>query len=122
MPAVSAPRGEARIQIVGRLAAGHAFAYPVAVVWAMASIPLAIHLFIREIDLLHDKEAIGQFVVHRVAWPAGAAFVIVHLASLLWAFGADPVLGFKRFIRALAGIAAAGVLFGVGSWGWLMLR
>ena len=107
---------------MGRLAAGHAFAYPVAVVWAMASIPLAIHLFIREIDLLHDKEAIGQFVVHRVAWPAGAAFVIVHLASLLWAFGADPVLGFKRFIRALAGIAAAGVLFGVGSWGWLMLR
>jgi hypothetical protein len=102
--------------------AGHFFAYPIAVVWAMASIPLAIHLFIHEIDLLPDKEAIGQFVVRRVAWPAGAAFVVVHLASMLWAFAGDPARGFKRFIRALAGIAAAGVLFGLGSWGWLMLR
>jgi hypothetical protein len=102
--------------------AGHIFAYPIAVVWAMASIPLAIHLFIDEIDLLPDKEAIGQFVVRRVAWPAVAAFVIVHLTSTLWAFAGEPALGFKRFIRALAGIAAVGVIFGLGSWGWLIVR
>jgi hypothetical protein len=122
MPGVSAPLRQPRIRIVERLMVGHVFAYPVAVVWAMASIPLAIHLFIGEIDLLPDQEAIGQLVVRRVAWPAGAAFVIVHLASLLWAFAPDPAPGFKRFIKALAGIAAAGVLFGVGSWSWLMLR
>lgn len=101
---------------------GHVFAYPLAVVWAMASIPLAIHLFIREIDLLPDQQAVGQFVVRRVAWPAGAAFVAGHLTSLLWAFAAEPAPGFKRFLKAYAGIAAAGVLFGLGSWGWLMLR
>ncbi len=111
-----------RIKIVERLVAGHFFAYPIAIVWAAASIPPAIHLFIHEIDLLPDKEAVGQFVVHRVAWPSGAAFVIVHLTAALWAFAEDPALGFKRFIRGVAGIAVAGVLFGLGSWGWLMLR
>jgi hypothetical protein len=88
----------------------------------MASIPRAIHLFIHEIDLLPDKEAMGQLVVRRVAWPAGAAFLIVHLTAALWAFAADPAVGFRRFIRAIAGIAAAGALFGLGSWGWLLLR
>jgi hypothetical protein len=122
MPAVTAPARQPRIKIVERLMVGHFFAYPIAVVWAMASIPLAIHLFIHEIDLLADREAVGQFVVRRVAWPAGAAFLVVHLASTLWAFAADPALGFKRFLKAFAGIAAIGVLFGVGSWGWLMLR
>ncbi len=111
-----------RIKLVERLIAGHFFAYPIAVVWAAASIPLAIHLFIHEIDLLPDKEAIGQLVVHRVAWPAGAAFVLVHVSAALWAFAADPALGFKRFIRAVAGIAILGVGFGAASWGWLMLR
>jgi hypothetical protein len=118
MPAVKGPR----IKLVERLVAGHFFAYPIAVVWAMASIPLAIHLFIREIDLLPDKEAMGQLVVRRVAWPAGAAFVLVHVAAALWAFAAEPAVGFKRFIRATAAIAVAGAVFGVGSWGWLLLR
>lgn len=107
---------------VERLVAGHFFAYPIAVVWAMASIPLAIHLFIHEIDLLPDKEAMGQLVVRRVAWPAGAAFVLVHLAAALWAFAAEPAAGFKRFIRATAGIAVVGALFALGSWGWLLVR
>lgn len=111
-----------RIRVVERLMAGHVLAYPPAVVWAMASIPLAIHLFIREIDLLPTREAVGQFVVRRVAWPAGAAFLSVHLAATLWAFAADPALGFKRFLKVLAAIAAAGVLFGIASWTWLMLR
>ena len=111
-----------RMKMVERLIAGHVFAYPIAVVWAAASIPLAIHLFIHEIDLLPDKEAVGQLVVHRVAWPAGAAFVIVHLTAMLWAFAEDPALGFKRFIRAVAGIAVVGAVFGLGSWGWLFLR
>ena len=101
---------------------GHVFAYPAAVLWAMASMPLAIHLFIREIDLLPDQQAMGQLVVRRVAWPAGAAFVLAHLASVLWAFAADPALGFKRFLKAYAGIAAVGVLLGLGTWGWLLLR
>ena len=119
---MSAPLRPPRIRIIERLMVGHVFAYPVAVVWAMASIPLTIHIFIREIDQLTDKEGMGQFVVYRVAWPAGAAFVLVHLASALWAFAPEPALGFKRFIKAFAQIAAAGVLFGLGSWGWLMLR
>jgi hypothetical protein len=111
-----------RIKIVERLIAGHFFAYPIAVVWAMASIPLAIHLFIHQIDLLPDKEAVGQFVVRRVAWPAGLAFVVVHLTATLWAFAEEPALGFKRFIRSVAAIAIVGALFGVASWGWLLLR
>lgn len=111
-----------RIKIVERLIAGHFFAYPIAVVWAMASIPLSIHLFIHEIDLLVDKEAVGQFVVRRVAWPAGAAFVLVHLTATLWAFAREPDAGFKRFIRSVAALAIVGALFGLASWGWLLLR
>jgi hypothetical protein len=112
----------ARTKVIERLFAGHFFAYPIAVVWAAASIPLAIHLFIHEIDQLEGKEAIGQLVVHRVAWPAGAAFVLVHVSAGLWAFAGDPAVGFRRFIRAIAGIAIVGAVFGAASWGWLMLR
>ena len=111
-----------RIKIVERLIAGHFFAYPIAVVWAMASIPLAIHLYIREIDLLPDKAAVGQFVVRRVAWPAGIAFVLVHLTATLWAFAREPAAGFKRFIRSVAAIGIVGALVGLASWGWLLLR
>ncbi|MEP7126634.1 MAG: hypothetical protein ABJE95_37225 [Byssovorax sp.] len=116
------PAKTPRIKIVERLIAGHFFAYPVAVVWAAASIPLSIHLFIHEIDLLPDKEAVGQLVVRRVAWPAGAAFVLVHLTAALWAFAREPAVGFKRFIRSVAAIAIVGAAFGVASWGWLFLR
>ena len=117
-----APVKASRVKVVERLIAGHFFAYPIAVVWAAASIPLAIHLFIHEIDQLSDKEAIGQLVVRRVAWPAGVAFALVHLSAGLWAFAAEPALGFKRFIRAVAGIAIVGALFGAASWAWLLLR
>ena len=114
--------GRARLRVFERLAVGHVLAYPIAILWAMASIPLSIHLFIHDIDLLPDQAAIGRLVVRKVAWPAACSFVLVHAGSLLWAFAGDAAPGFKRFVWATAGVAAIGVVVGVGSWGWLLLR
>src|SRR5580704_8892175 len=74
-----------------RYVVAHAAAYPIAFVWAVASIPLAIHLNARAIDALHeDLPAIGDLVVRRLAWPAGVVFVLPHLFGIPWAFGRDP--------------------------------
>ncbi len=101
----------------------HLTGYPLAFLWAVASIPLAIHVFIRDLEALNDDmPAIGNFVVHRLAWPAGAAFVLPHLLGLPWAFSRRP----ERFRRitwgGIVAVGVAGLLFGAGSWLWLLLR
>ena len=106
-----------------RYVLAHVAGYPLAFLWAVASIPLTIHFFIRDIDALHDDmPAIGNFVVRRLAWPAGVAFALPHPFGLPWAFGRNP----KRWRRpvwiAIASVAATGLLFGATSWAWLFLR
>ncbi len=106
-----------------RYVLAHAIAYPIAFLWAMASIPLAIHLNIRAIDALHDDlPAIGDYVVRKLAWPAGVVFVLPHLLGLPWAFGRDPARWRRPTWIGIGAVAAVGVLFGGASWLWLFLR
>jgi len=108
---------------VERLAIAHFLGYPIAFVWACASMPLAIHLFIADIEILGgDMPAIGKLVVRIVAWPAGAAFALTHLAVLAWAFGRDAARGRRLFLFGLGAIAGAALLLGGASWLWLLLR
>src|SRR5262245_13321040 len=105
------------------MAVAHVLAYPIALVWAVAAIPLTIHLSIRDIDALSgDMDAIGKLVVGRLVWPAGASAVLAHAAGFPWAFGSDAALGLRRFLWSAGLLAGAGVLAGVAGWGWLFLR
>jgi hypothetical protein len=105
-----------------RFAIAHAAAYPVAFVWAAASIPLAIHVLFHDLLDLEDDTAVGRFVVTKLAWPAVVAFALPHLLALPWAFGGDDPRWRRLAFYGIGGEAAVGVLFGAVSWIWLMLR
>ncbi|APR80009.1 Hypothetical protein A7982_05356 [Minicystis rosea] len=109
--------------MVERLVVAHVAGYPIAFVWAVAAIPLAIHLSIGTIDQLGgDMDRVGRFIVGRLAWPAGIAFALAHLTALPWILARDPKRGMRISLISLAVLAALGVLAGAASWAWLMLR
>jgi hypothetical protein len=106
-----------------RYAIAYAAAYPIAFVWAAASIPLCIHIFFHELlDLQDDMPAVGRFVVHRIARPAAAAFALPHLVALPWAFGGEKPRWRRVALFGIGGEAIVGALFGAVSWLWLVLR
>lgn len=105
------------------LAVAHFAGYPLAFVWAVAAIPLTIHLSIGALDALGgDQAAIGRAVVRRLAWPAGAVFLVAHLAAVPWLVATDWRTGQRRTLFALGVLAAVGVVAGAASWAWLFLR
>jgi hypothetical protein len=110
-------------RFIERLAVGHVFGYPLSFLWAVASMPLAIHLHFDRLEKLeHDVEAMGKAVVHLVAWPAGVVFVLSHVFALAWALSREKRRGQWIFFGGFGVILGAGVLFGGGSWLWLFLR
>ncbi|MDI1477966.1 hypothetical protein [Polyangium sp. y55x31] len=116
------PRFRIRL-FLERLAVGHFFGYPLAFVWAVASMPLTIHLHFERLSLIeHDTEAMGQLVVRLVAWPAGVVFVLSHLFAIAWGLAQEKKRGQWVFFGGFGVILGAGVLFGAGSWLWLYLR
>lgn len=109
--------------IAERIAVAHFVGYPLAFLWAVAAIPLTIHLNAAALDQLDgDSDRIGQYIVRRLVWPAGAAFVLAHLAAIPWVVARDPRAGMRRCLVSLGAIAALGLISGAGSWLWLMLR
>lgn len=116
-------RGRRFLIAAERVAVAHVAGYPIAFLWAVAAIPLTIHLTSRTLDTFGDDlDRVGRYVVHRLAWPAGALFVLAHLAAIPWIVARDPRRGQRLTLGALAALAALGVLFGGASWIWLILR
>ncbi len=110
-------------QTLGRYVVAHVAAYPIAFLWAVASIPIAIHLSIHDLDALHgDMDAIGTLIVGRVALPAGAAFALPHAIALPWAFAREAARLRRPTWIGIGALAALGVLVGAASWLWLVLR
>jgi hypothetical protein len=105
---------------VVRLLLAHAFAYPVATAWAFGTAPLVIVALASGPVLDHDT------LVHRVlfgvAWPAIAAFVLVHAAGVIWARSTDPRRGRRVFALAMGLLSGLPILAGSASWLWLMTR
>lgn len=120
----AAPPGLARRAWVAveRLAVSHFAGYPIAFLWAVAAIPLTIHLSARILDQIGDLDQIGKFVVRRLAYPAGTAFVLAHATAIPWIVAKDPKAGLRRTLLALGGLAGIGIVVGAASWLWLVLR
>lgn len=125
-PPTLAEQDEQRFRLrrsVERAFLAHLLAYPLAFLTACAAIPLSIHLFITTIDEFGDDlTAVGQYIVHLVAWPAGALFAVAHLLALPWVFGRDPARGRRLFLKSFAALSAVVLLAGAASWLWLWLR
>ena len=104
-----------------RFIAGHLFAYPLAFIWSVASMPLVTHLNFAQLDSISSNEkAIGEFVLHHVAWPAGVVFVLLHIAALIWAIAQRHPRAQWAFFGGFGVLLASGVLFGAASWIWLL--
>lgn len=123
-PAAAAPSWPRRIFAVAeRLAVAHFLGYPIAFLWAVAAIPLTIHLNAAALDAMgNDLDRVGQYVVRRLVWPSGTAFVLAHATAVPWLIARDPRRGQRRTLLALGALAALGVLSGGASWLWLLLR
>jgi hypothetical protein len=109
-------------RIAEPVASAHFIAYPVAFLWAVAAIPLTIHVSIQKLDALGDEQAAANFIVHRLVWPAGASFVVTHLFAVPWLLARDRRRGVRVFLTSVAIEAALAVVSGGASWLWLVLR
>lgn len=128
-PAAAAAAAPARswprriLAVAERLAVAHFVGYPIAFLWAVAAIPLTIHLNAGALDQFgSDLDRVGQYVVRRLAWPAGAAFALAHATAVPWIVARDPKRGQRLSLLSLGALAAIGVLTGAASWLWLFLR
>jgi cytochrome bd-type quinol oxidase subunit 1 len=138
-PTEEAARGPLRRLLV-RLAFGHAIAYPMAFISALASMPWSI---VAQADAIENtglrirpEGAVERWLVDRIALtiPDAAAFrlvmgpvttlmiavfVICHVAAWRWGRRADVTT--KAFTTGIALSAAALVAFGVVGWVWIFL-
>ncbi|HEY3818516.1 MAG TPA: hypothetical protein VGL81_15185 [Polyangiaceae bacterium] len=105
-----------------RLFMAHGLAYPVATAWAFASVPVFVVAVASQVGTTLDDETVAHRVLLRVAWPAIASFVLVHLAGVLWAVDRNEARGRRAFVLSLAGLTSVAVLGGGFSWVWLMTR
>jgi hypothetical protein len=106
-----------------RLLAGHVFAYPLAFIWSVASMPLVTHLNAKQLeDMASNEKFVGDFILHRIAWPAGVVFVLLHVAALIWAIAQKHPRTQYVFFGGFGAILGSGVLFGAASWIWLLTR
>jgi hypothetical protein len=109
-------------RIAEPVASSHFISYPLAFLWAVAAIPLTIHVSVHRLDALGDDQAAANFIVHRLAWPAGASFLVTHLFAVPWILARDRRRGVRIFLTSVAIQAALAVLSGGASWLWLVLR
>lgn len=106
---------------IARFMAGHIFAYPLAFVWAVASMPLVTHLNFDQLEAIASNDkAIGDFVLHKVAWPAGIVFVLLHIAAITSGLAQRHPKSQYLFFGGFGVLLASGVLFGAASWIWLL--
>lgn len=137
----------------GRFAVGHFAAYPVCFLTAAGALPYA--MIVRRAELLNPRQlgartklvadaardlklsaveaAQVELVLGWALWASLAVFVLMHLATLPWAFGAakaarhpEQDAAARRGLRIFAGTTATTVvlvaLLGTGGWIWVLTR
>jgi hypothetical protein len=112
-----APRGPFFL----RLGIAHLLAYPIAFAWAVASIPPFIVTLPPSFLVSAPVDGVVQVVLHRLAWPSIAVFVLEHVVVVPWAVrGTDRARRF--FFVSTAAITGIAILGGGAFWLWLVLR
>lgn len=120
--AAPAPLRPTRGVAVTRLLLAHLLSIPLALGCAIAAIPPAIHLSWESLVLIDDMQAVGMFLVRRIAYPAAVAFVIPHILVIPWMVGRDSVTYKRFFTIAILALYAGCVASGIAGWVWLHVR
>lgn len=114
--------GKPRARVALRLLVAHGVAYPVAMAWALGSVPaLIVGLTGQSASMLEARD-ITHRVLLAVTWPALAAFLATHAVGLSWALRQDDRRGRRTFVVAMVVLVAVPVVAGGASWIWLMTR
>jgi hypothetical protein len=97
----------------------HALAYPIAMAWALGSIPI----IIVSIASVQSSDAeIARRVLAHALWPLSVAFGVAHAPGAVWAWSRDDARGRRFFLLAMVLLGAVPTLVGGALWGWLVLK
>jgi hypothetical protein len=105
-----------------RLLVSHLIAYPIAMVWALASIPpTVVGIAARAGTTLEDQVIAGRTLAV-IVWPAAAAFIAAHALGVAWARAGDGPRGLRAYAVRASVLTGAAIVGGGASWIWLMTR
>ncbi|HEY6459374.1 MAG TPA: hypothetical protein VIY73_04460 [Polyangiaceae bacterium] len=113
---------EGRSKAVLRFFIAHGLAYPIAIAWAFGSVPAFIIGIASRVGTSLEDADIAHRVLLAVAWPTGAAFLLAHVAGVLWGFAGDEARAKRRFFTGMAVLGGVPVVLGSASWIWLVTR
>jgi hypothetical protein len=105
-----------------RVFVAHLVAYPVAMAWAVGSIPALIARVASRYGIDLEATDLAHRVLVGLAWPAALSALLEHLAGIAWGVDRDERRGKRVFIVTTAVLLALPILGGGGSWIWLMTR
>jgi hypothetical protein len=95
-------------------------AYPIALPWAVAAIPIVIHLRIDELSVMTDERALSSMILRLVALPTAAAFALAHAVAIPWIRearpGATSTWGKRAFVVTAIALGLLGVAAAVVGW------
>jgi hypothetical protein len=103
-----------------RFMVGHMAAYPVAVVYAVAMIPLAL-ASLRGTDVMEHRLRVTLEVLLRAGLPALAAFGVIHALAVPWMRAPGDGDRQRRFFLGVTlALLLLGLLGGATAWGLLV--
>ena len=108
------------IKVFERVMLAHLAAYPIAFLWGLGVSPILIHRSFDEFSAIEGNEAATTaLMTHKLILPLAVSFTLVHLLAIPWAFGKDPIVGRRFFLRTAGAVTLLGVLVGGAAWIWL---
>lgn len=116
---------KARLRVfVERAVAAHFLSYPIGFVWAVASMPPAMHFHHAAIvdAATRDDPSVANLLVRDAIGCAVVVMLVLHLTALPWALEKVPGAGKRFFWRAVAVSSGVGVASALAGWGWIFLR
>src|SRR5262249_20645612 len=111
--------------VLTRLIYGHLLSYPLAFAFAMAVIPFGIVYVVDHTKPPPDPDNVDkivQLVLRAIAWPVIGVFALEHVLAVPWAIARNEQRYKRVFWIGTSAIGAVTILFGGGSWVWLLTR
>ena len=105
-----------------RLLVSHLLAYPIAMAWAVASVPVIVVALASRYGTSLDDEVLVHRALGVVLWPAVGSFVCAHVLGVAWARAGDAPRGLRAFALRTSLLTGVAVVGGGASWIWLMTR
>jgi len=103
-----------------RVFVAHLFGYPVAMAWAVGSIPAVIARVAGRYGIDLKPEELTHYVLLGLLWPVVVTLVLEHFAGVVWGVDRNERRGKRVFVAATVVLLVVPILGGGASWIWLM--